>query len=91
MLHLFIKSKCLKELNVEGTDIFLNYHKIDKNTTTTIRRYVNELVSHRTTGHLITKKYQVAGHYFCTTYIMEFSELHFSWVCNGVIRSYSRL
>ena len=70
---------------------FLTYHKIDKNTTTTIRRYVNELVIHRTMGHLIMKKYQMVGHYLWTTYILGFPELHFSRVSNGGIRSYSRI
>ena len=31
------------------------YNKIDKNTTTAVKRYVDELVSPRTMGHLIEK------------------------------------
>ena len=46
------------------------YHEIAKNTNTTVKRYVNELVSLRTMGHLIEKKYQVTGHYLCTKYIL---------------------
>ena len=35
-----------------------------------VSRYVNELVSPRTTGHLTEKKYHVTGHYLCTEYIL---------------------
>ena len=59
------------------------YHKIDKNTTTTVKRHVNWLVSPRTMGYLIEKKYQVTGHYLCTKYILGCSELHFWRVCSG--------
>ena len=53
------------------------YHEIDKkNTTMTVSRYANELVSSRTTGHLI-KKNQETGHYLCTKYILGCTELHF--------------
>ena len=48
--------------NVEVSAIFhTRYHKIDKTTTITAKRCVNELVSPRTIGHLIEKKYQVTG------------------------------
>ena len=59
------------------------YHKIDKSTTTTVSRYVNELVSLRTTGHLIEKKCQVTGPYFCTIYILGCTELN---LCDFVHR-----
>ena len=45
------------------------HHEIDKNTTTTVKRDVNELVGPRTMGHLIKKKYQVTGPYMRTKYI----------------------
>ena len=67
------------------------YNKIDIITTTTIKRYKNELVSPRTVDHLIEKKYQVIGHYLCMKYILECPELYFWWVYNGGIRSYGRL
>ena len=69
--------------SVSKWEIFCNfskhtrYYKIDKNITTTVSRYVNELVSRRTTGHLIEKKYQVIGHYLCTEYMLGYPELHF--------------
>ena len=59
--------------------IFLNILgiiKLIKNTTTIVSRYVNELVSPSTTGHLI-EKYQVTGNYLCTKYILGYTELHF--------------
>ena len=58
---------------------YTRYHKIDKNTTTTVRRFMNELFSPRTMGHLIKKKYQVTGLYLWTKYILGCPELHF-WV-----------
>ena len=67
------------------------YHQIDKNTTTTVKRYVNVLVSTRTMCHLIEEKYQVTGHYLCTKYIMGYPELHFLRVCNGGTIRYGRL
>ena len=42
-------------------------------------------------GHLIEKKYQVAGHYLCMKYILGCPELHFWGVFNGDIRSYGQL
>ena len=39
---------------------------MDKNTTTTVSRYVNELVSPRTMVNLTEKKSQVTGNYLCT-------------------------
>ena len=78
--------------NVDYIVIFLNkLGIIDKNTTTTAKRYVNELVSARTKGHLIEKRYQVTGHYLCTRCIQGCPELHFWRVCNGGIRSCGRL
>ena len=65
--------------------------EIAKNTNTTVKRYVDELVSPRTIGHLIEKKYQVTGNYLCTKYILGCPELHFWRVCNGGIKSYGRL
>ena len=67
------------------------YHKIDKATTITTKRYVNELVSLRTLGHLIDKTNQVTGHYLSSKYIPGCPELHFWRVCNIGIRSYDRL
>ena len=69
----------------------IRYHKIDKNTTTTVRRYVNELVIPNIMGHLIEEKYQVTSYYFCTKYILLCPELHFWRVCNGEIRRYAWL
>ena len=40
---------------------FSQLHKIDKTTTITAKRYVNELVIPRTKGQLIEKTYQVNG------------------------------
>ena len=53
------------------------YHKIVKNTTTTTKRCVNELVRLRTMGHLIEKNYQVTDHYLCMVHVLGGPELHF--------------
>ena len=42
-----------------------SHHKTDKNTTTTVRRYVDESVSPRTMGHSVEKNYQMTDHYLC--------------------------
>ena len=65
--------------------------RIEKNTTTTVRRYANELISPRTMDHLIEKKYRVSDHYLCTKHILGCPELYFWRVRNAGIRSYDRL
>ena len=42
------------------------------------KKYMNELISPRTMGHLTEEKYQVTGNYLCVKYILGCLELHFS-------------
>ena len=51
-----------------------------------VRRYVNELVSLRTMGHLLEKKHLVRGHYLSSRYMPGCPQLHLWCVCNGGIR-----